>query len=311
MANIGAVTKAIPPTTLSNAIVVITLGAGKGDALTASCSAEFELDTGATSNGKAVEGLVAFPVTGLDGGAVRVTRFAATVDGSQPPTVLRRFVEFPPWVKDESVHGVLAPAFAPVTGPRGDPELNVLVDGSRYFDAFLWTQSFRPRTRARVTVAYALELHPQSMAYSRRYMHMQNPDLVPFDAAVAGESTEMAYFFDYILRSGSTWSGPIGHETITLKTDDSVALDFDSGPQVFGQRQPLPEDVYALERRYNSNGAPDFSEALEYQKAGINIDARNFKAGTDCLIWEVDHGKPKSDILVEIPLRAVKRLKAL
>jgi len=211
-------------------------------------------------------------------------------------------------MNDEPVHGVLAPSFAPVKDPHGYPELNVLVDGTKYFDAYLWSQSFRPGTRSHVTVAYALELHPQSMAYAKKYMHTQNPDLVPFEAAVAGESNETAYFFDYILRSGSTWSGPIGHETVTLKTDDSIAFDYASGAQVYGQNEHLPTDIYALERAYYPNGAPDFSLALENRRAGFDIDPLGFKAGADCLIWEVDHKKPKSDILVEIPLRAIKRL---
>jgi len=307
IANIGAVTNTDPATALSKATVVITLGAGKGENLTASCLAEFDLQTGATPNNKPMETLVAFPVTGMYGDAVKVDQFAVVIDKTHKPVVLKGWIGLSRAKPGDPITFMLG---APVSefASSGFSESEVRNKCSKFYKAFLWNETFLPGSQCHVKVSYVLELRPQSLAYAKSQMHSQNPDLVPFDAMVAGESQERAYFLDYILRSGATWSGPIGRETITLRTDDTLTF-AESGAVIFGDPSglPLPGEIFAVQRKYFPDGRDDFDEGLEYLRAGI--DLYGFKSIRGGMVWEVDHQKPTSDILLEIPLRAIRRLK--
>jgi hypothetical protein len=94
--NVGSATKAIPPTSLANAAVVITLKAGKGSDLTVDCTAQFDMKTLATPQIKEGMGQVAFPITGLFGRAVTVKRFDVRVNGKSPSDLARGLVNLAP-----------------------------------------------------------------------------------------------------------------------------------------------------------------------------------------------------------------------
>lgn len=303
MANIGAVTTSDPATALSNANVEIVLGAGQGDKLTASCVAVFDLQTGPTPGNKPMETVVAFPVTGIYGNAVKVDRFTVLIDRDQTPAIADGWVGFSRAKPGEPITYMLG---APFSKSSGFAPIDVRDKCSKFYRAFLWNEKFLPASHSHVTVSYVLELRPQSLAYAKHEMHAPTPDLVPFDAMVAGESQESAYFLDYILRSGATWSGPIGRETITLRTDDTLRFS-KSGPTIYGDPTglPLPGDVYAVQREYFPDGVDDLDPGLAYVRAGIPLFG--FKPINDGMVWTINNQKPTYDILLEIPLRAIRK----
>jgi hypothetical protein len=139
-------------------------------------------------------------------------------------------------------------------------------------------------------VKYNLTLHAQSLAYAKKVLHEHSLNVVPFDAMWAGESGEKAFFLDYILRSGGTWKGPIGHETITLTAAATSGLVFrDEEVVTFGRH------VFAY--------ADDLRESVGRCEVGI-FDAPGV-VHSNGIVWEIDREKPKQDILVEIPTLAV------
>jgi hypothetical protein len=142
-----------------------------------------------------------------------------------------------------------------------------------------------------VQVKYILTLHAQSLAYAKKVLHEHSLNVVPFDAMWAGESGRKAFFLDYILRSGGTWKGPIGHETITLTVAATSGLVFEDEVVVtFGRH------VFVLD--------DDLRKSAERCEVGI-YDAPGI-VHSDGIVWEIDHEKPQQDILVEIPEFAVR-----
>jgi hypothetical protein len=99
--------------------------------------------------------------------------------------------------------------------------------------------------------------------------------------------------FDYILRSGGTWEGPIGHETVTLTAARSLGIDLShqgSGVITFGRNVSayLNDDLRDSVSRYR-----------------VGVDAPGVRRESNSLIWQIDNEKPQQDILVEIPARVV------
>jgi len=192
---------------MKSATVNIVLRRGEGDKLVASCIAVFGLESKAVEPKMAWTDLVAFPVTGLQGGAVEIKTFSVIVNGVHPPTVLRKYISFPIGMTDTAIYGELDQKFASRPGDHGMVSLNQLIDGTTYFDAYLWSQKFASGSGSTIEVKYEVALSPQPVSYKKRYLHGGNPDLVPFDAMRLSDEVGRAYFFDYVLLSGATWLG--------------------------------------------------------------------------------------------------------
>jgi hypothetical protein len=290
--NLGAVTKEAVATTLTKADVLIELQKRDGDNLTATCRAVFDLDTDpdVPKTGQTV--LVAFPVTGLGSDAVDVSQFEVVVDGVRKPELQRRFLRL--------FSGENSPyPFKDIPAVEANPDTfqffgYKLYGRARAIDtglqAYVWSQEFFPGKRCRVQVKYILTLHAQSLAYAKKVLHEHSLNVVPFDAMWAGESGRKAFFLDYILRSGGTWKGPIGHETITLTAAATSGLVFEDEEVVtFGRH------VFAYD--------DDLRESVGRYKAGLGAPGVVHSNG---IVWEIDHEKPEQDILVEILEFAVR-----
>jgi hypothetical protein len=289
-ANIGAVAKTAINTSMSNADVLIEIQSKSGDDLLATCTASFDFDTEISKTSQTL--LVAFPVTGFGGEAVKITHFEVVVDGVQKPNpqelTLRLFSGsddpklFEKWTAVESsLDGSELLGFRLFRGSPRDFTL---------FQGYTWSQEFVAGTHSRVAIRYSLVLHPQSLAYAKRYLHGESRNIVPFDAMWVGESDRTAFFLDYILRSGATWKGPIGHEKVTLKVAASSGLTLDC------------EEVITFGRHLFSDN-DDLRDSVARVRAGVGAESVRI---SDSIVWEIDHEKPQQDILVEIPVSAVK-----
>jgi len=285
-ANLGAVPKGPPLPTMSNAAVTILLKPGAGDDLVAECKASFTMDA---NTGEPQPILVAFPVTGQGGNAVRVSSFAVTVDGTKVNDLLRGPMRFPRVADDKKIEGEDQPMFEALMHAPWIPDSFIFGDGRTYPEAYYWSQLFPQNSHTNIEISYQLTLHPQSLRYEKTMARYESMDVVPFDLMWAGPSDEKAYFFDYILRSGATWAGPIGHETVTLVADPSTKLDLSADEIVMvGRRVALDAD------------GDDTRDARGRIRAGVLPERTRRLAGK--IVWEIDHEKPTQDILVQIPL---------
>ena len=160
-------------------------------------------------------------------------------------------------------------------------------DGCTYPDAYYWSQLFPQNSRTNIEINYQLTLHPQSLRYEKKMLHGGSMDVVPFDLMGAGASTDKAYFFDYVLRSGATWAGPIGHETVTLIADPAANLDLSD------------EEIVIVGRHIARYFDDDTREARGMARAGLRH--KGIRRPADRIVWEIDQEKPTQDILVQIP----------
>jgi hypothetical protein len=284
--NLGAITKAAVATTLTKADVLIELQGRKGDDLTAACTAVFDFDTdpGLSKGGETL--LVAFPVTAFSDDAVSIAQFEVLVDGARKPEIQKRSIQLYSEHDQRDFSGRLLPIEAT---PSTFEFFGYVFSGETRLYAFIWSQKFTPGKHCRVEVKYVLTLHAQSLAYAKKFMHGQPVNVVPFDAMWAGESGEKAFFFDYILRSGGTWNGPIGHETVTLAAAPNAGVIL-SGDKVvtFGRH------AFAI--------VDDLHDGVERRRAGLG--APGIVENPNSIIWQIDHEKPQRDILVEITIAA-------
>jgi hypothetical protein len=293
-ANIGAISEEGATTTMTNAVVLVELQELKKGDIIATCTATFDLDTAPESAQGTRSGVVAFPVTGLEDDAVTISSFAATVDGAPPAKLVTRSIRLTPKSVDLFLpHGSLDQSLKPSSKGHDFLGVDIFNDSNRYFTAFVWPEDFHTGKHSRVQIKYDLILHPQSLSYAKKIIHGQDMNIVPFDAMWAGESNEKAYFFDYILRSGATWEGPIGHETVTLTAAPSLGIDF--------SRQG--SEVITFGRNVSAYANDDLRNSVSRYRAGV--DAAGIKRGANSLVWEIDNEKPQQDILIEIPARVV------
>jgi len=283
--NLGAVSKEPVATVLTKAEVLLEIQGRQGDDLAATCHAVFDFDPepGPAQAGQTL--LVAFPVTGFGGEAVKISQFAVLIDGVALPELLERRIRL---YAGKEVSGE-ARSWTPVEAdPKTFQDLGFYGGSAStsFMQAYAWTQKFQPGKHCRMEVNYLLTLHPQSLAYAKKVIHNHSPNVVPFDAMLVGPTAGRGFFLDYILRSGGTWKGPIGHETVTLRAAKSSGLTLPVDHMVtFGRRAFWQFDDF-------SNGA------WRYVAGFMNAEGvRN----TDEIVWEIDHEKPQQDILVEIP----------
>ncbi len=287
--NLCAVTKEAVTTTLTKADVLIEFQGREGDDLTATCTAVFDLDTDPSPSKLGQSVLVAFPVTGFGGEAVKITQFEAVIDGIRKPDLKERTIRLfsedngPPVYKDW-------PPVEANPDTFGSLGFKLYGENARATDtllqAYAWTQTFLPGKHCKVQVKYFMTLHAQSLAYAKKFLHGYSRNVVPFDAMWAGPSDKKAFFLDYILRSGATWKGPIGHETVTLRAAQSSGIIFPA------------EEVVTFGRHVFAYSQDDIRESV--LKYGAGLDAEGVKRSNG-IVWEIDREKPKQDILVEIP----------
>ena len=285
--NLGAITKTAVATTLTKADVLIELQRRKGDDLTAACTAVFDFDTdpGLSKGGETV--LLAFPVTGLSDDAVSISQFEVVVDGVRKPELQRRRIKlFSEHARDDFSGQILPVEATPSTFEY----FGYVISGEAWLQAYIWSQEFAPGEHCRVEVKYVLTLHAQSLAYAKKVIHGQPLNVVPFDAMWAGESGQKAFFFDYILRSGGTWKGPIGHETVTLAAAPNSGV-------IFSDDEVVAFGRHAFTRFDNLH------DSLERRDIGADAPGVEHSKG---IVWQIDHEKPQQDILVEIPEFAVR-----
>ena len=293
-ANLGAVAKAEITTTMTNAEVLIELQGRKGDDMTAKCTATFDFDTEMSSASQTL--LVAFPVTGFHEEAVQISRFEVVVDGVRKPELQGRALRLS---SGDGVPNEFEKLPAVEANPGAFEYLGYSLHGGASASetlllAFVWSQEFLSGKHSRVEVKYVLTLHAQSLAYAKKYLHGQSLTVVPFDAMWAGESDQKAFFVDYILRSGATWKGPIGHERVTLTASPSSGI-------VLNQ-----DEVVTLGRHVFAEH-DDLRDGVDRIRAGVTAAGVKQSKG---IVWELDHEKPQQDILVEIPASAVKEATA-
>jgi hypothetical protein len=286
--NPGLVDGAPPETkiTMQSAKVHIQLSRGHAGSLVATCAAEFEMENLSDAKAKPEAILVAFPVTGLNSKIVTISGFTVVVDGQKPAIVLRRAVTISKWkseLRDTPVFGQLEARFAADDNKSG---WGIPVGDSRiYRDCYIWAQSFRPATLTHITVTYSAELRPQSIHYSKAYGREDTDgEVIPFSDIDVDRWQDAYYFFDYILISGSTWNGPIGHETIDMGVDSDLGL---SPYQIHGSM------------RHPSGYNPKRSEP---ERMSGMLSERRAKDGAP--EWDL-RGKPGYDLLISIPNSAL------
>jgi hypothetical protein len=284
--NIGAIPKGLPLPSMSSAVVTIVLKPGPGEDLIADCNASFTMESGA---GEPQPIIVGFPVTGQGAGAVKVSSFAVVVNGKKIEHLLRGPIRFPNL--DDLGKGSEAqqPTFEQLMQAPWIPDGFPFGDGCTYPYAYYWRQIFPEKSATRVDVSYQLTLHPQSLRYEKRVQRGGSWDVVPFDLMWAGESNEKAYFFDYVLRSGATWNGPIGHETVTLIADPDTKIDLSD------------EAIFIVGRNVARYINDDTRQDQELIRAGI-VTPDKIRRAAGKIVWEINGEKPTQDILVQIPL---------
>lgn len=278
---------------MSDAVVTILLKPGDGEDLVAECNASFSMDAGP---GEPQPIIVAFPVTGQGGNAVRVSSFAVKINGAQVSGLLRGPIRFPHLEGAKTVGNEDQPTFDELMRAPWRPFRFPFGDGYSYPEAYYWSQRFTQNSRTKIEIGYKLTLHPQSLRYEKKVLHGSSADVVPFDLMWAGTSNEKAYFFDYVLRSGATWAGPIAHETVTLIADPATNLNFSA------------EEIVVVGRKVAFYYNDDTREARDLRRAGVRPNGISTSA--DRIVWQIDHEKPTQDILIEIPepLRSDRRM---
>lgn len=276
---------------MDSAEVTIHLRKGSGNTLKADCFAEFILIDKSKDSMGDQEFLVAFPVTGMKSEIVTVDNFEVKFDDAIPPTVFRQPIFISRnkvELQDTPISGKLKKKFRQKKGKDIDGWNNwgiTLSNESFYPAAYIWSQKSTPGKQTSVIVKYTFTLHPQSVHYSKSYERSAGgSDVIPFDDIQVSDWDDQYYFFDYILRSGATWDGPIGNETVTLTVDPNLGIDsHDIDSEL---RHPVDYRNEIEKIRYSKTTARTWNDPNKH-------------------IWTIS-GEPDSDILFSIPLSSIK-----
>ena len=287
---------------MKTADVKIHLRPGDGDTLKADVTADFELEDSSPAELAGQLYLVGFPVTGLSSKIVTIDNFAVTVDGKTPATVLRQCI---------GTHfRSLRVEDTPVTGELSSTVLDekslsrwciVYERGNGYRGSYIWQQATVPSKSIKVHVAYRITLHPQSIHYSKTCESDEDGDaIIPFKALTMDDWEDQYYFFDYVLRSGATWSGPIGKESINVVIDPALGLHLMKiYPMEFRQSKERQLREAKLEAEDIQPGSNDLS----------NSDQWNEDEHAHSVRFTLQNEDPEFDLLLAIPLSAIKRKK--
>ena len=285
---------------MKTADVKIHLRPGDGDTLKADVTANFVLEDSSPAELAGQLYLVGFPVTGLSSKIVTIDNFAVMVDGKTPATVLRQCIgtHFRAMrAEDTPVNGKLT---SQTINEKSPSAWSVQYEGKAgYRSSYIWQQSAVPAKTVKVHVTYSFTLHPQSIHYSKTYDREEDGDArIPFKTLNVDNWNDRHFFFDYVLRSGATWAGAIGEETILISVDPALGLNL---------REIIPMEF----RR---------SEELERQKsnqeaAGYEPEENDLRASEQWKQDEPAHSvrftlqneDPEFDLLLAIPLSAIKR----
>jgi hypothetical protein len=268
---------------MRSANVRIVISAGANDLLIAKCQADFELEDLTTEATKPETILVAFPVTGLTAKSVAIRNFKVTVDGETPPTALRRTIFISrreSRIEDTPLDGQLDARFLAESYRAGGVKLS---DESVYPNAYVWSQETKPGAKSHVSVSYQVELRPQELKYAKSYQAAETDnDVVPFQDLQLDSWNDRYYLFDYILLSGSTWSGPIGKEVVSLTVDPALKL--------------ARAGIHTMNRR-----PVGFRYNTVETSPGMGTDEGPLPSGWE---WRIS-GKPDSDIMIAIAKSAI------
>ena len=283
--SIGSLPAALEPAsgnalTLISAKVKIRIARGTGEELLALCSAKFVIHDERAANAGEQDCQMAFPVTGLNAKIVTTDDFSVHYDNDQnkPSPISRHPIVI--WVR---------PGRKPLTfDPTGQMEGAIFPEAPTpfirlppasivYRDAYLWHMKSSPGSTNILDVTYTAHLRPQSLQYSKAYAHRVDTEVIPFDFNPASQWDKRYYFFDYILVSGSTWNGPIGHETVEITVDPDLST-------ILGQIE--------------SNLRPEFRNWRELHDRGYY----ELAPGTNSFRWEIK-GKPTSDLIFGLPIK--------
>lgn len=286
---------------MKNAEVVIELDGLDGDVLTATCTAVFEMVTDASAPSEGQTLLVAFPLTMNAEDAVKITDFELTIDGVQKAEIQPRLYVLSDTPIDLSR---LFSGGAPNSVKALEMDLrlgdlfgyriwdNLPANGPVISRAYAWQQTFLPGSNCVIQIKYRMMLYAQSLAYSKEYRKGQSRDVVPFDLMLAGTSEENAFFLDYILRSGSTWQGPIGHEVVILRAAKDSGIVFKT------------DNIVTVGRHRFEGASEDLRESTLFSRAGIH--PWSIAKREDAVVWSITNEDPQQDIMVQIPLSAVR-----
>lgn len=288
-------------TTMKNAEVLIELEKLDGDVLTATCTAVFEMETDMNAPMEGQTLLVAFPLTLNHSSVVKVADFELIIDGVRKSDLESSYLLLSSKKIDPSTIFWGPPPIS-IKTLEVDPQLGELfgyrvrddfpAKGPVLSNTYTWQQTFLPGATCVVQIKYRMTLYAQSLAYSKKLLKGQSRNIVPFDLMWAGASDEKGFFLDYILRSGSTWNGPIGHETVILRAAKKSRIIFN------------PRQVVTVGRHRFAGTQEDLRESKLLSSIGIN--APGLKNQSDSIVWTIDNEDPQHDILVQIPTSAVQ-----
>jgi hypothetical protein len=268
------------PIAMREAKVEIRFTRDGRNALKAAVKATFQMENQDGTSHEACEFLVGFPVSRepAENGEsanvteshhpLRVANFAVVVDGKPAPLAKREsvFIGRNYWdgqkPQDTPLQGTLAGRFAAPTFPAPNektwdtrvhaghvyPERYwgglAFADQTKYETTYVWTQKIAAGARQSVEVNYTLLLEGQKIAFLEITTRGGEANILPTEKTAGLDPKKRYALFDYVLRSGATWDGPIGRETITLTADDGINLD---GLVSYGRKPRLEGKTWVWE----------------------------------------------------------------
>ena len=285
---------------MKTADVKIHLRPGDGDTLKADVTADFVLEDSSPAELNGQLYLVGFPVTGLSSKIVTIDQFAVTVDGKTPATVLRQcigthFISMR--AEDTPVSGKLT---SETINKQSPSAWSVQYESNIYYrSSYIWQQPTAPAKSVQVHVTYSVTLHSQSIHYSKTYDRDEDGDtVIPFKTLNVDDWNDRHFFFDYALRSGATWAGTIGAETILVSVDPALGLSL---------REIIPMEFRRseeLERQKNNQAAagyePEENDLRPSKQWKQDEPAHSVR-------FTLTNEDPEFDLLLAIPLSAIKR----
>ena len=151
-----------------------------------------------------------------------------------------------------------------------------------------------------VRVTYTVTLHPQSIIYTKSYDKGDaDGEVIPSRSLRGVLRDDRYYFFDYVLRSGATWDGPIGKEIIVITADQALKL----ATEKISLRNRKPASVFIDESTEVPIPVPERPQGMQ------GLERHETDPSNGSLRWILENGDPNEDLLFAIPLSAIKRKK--
>jgi hypothetical protein len=281
---------------MKTADVKIHLRPGDGDTLKADVTADFELEDSSPAELNGQLYLVGFPVTGLSSKIVTIDNFAVKVDGQAPAMVLRQWITISrrqAKLVDQRLIGEFESEFAP-EAEQSRRSLHY-PDADNYRASYIWQQTSHPGAATHVRVTYTVTLHPQSMLYSKTWdTDAASGEVIPSKTLRGILVGDSYYFFDYVLRSGATWDGPIGKEVVEISAEPALKLA--TGKIALRNRRP-PTAFFDESTEIPERERPQGIQGAERSESDPSKGS---------LRWTLENGDPNEDLLIIIPAAAIK-----